>query len=93
MLRKHPPSRDVQTNDSFSFNAAFTAPLQKIKIGTVSAKVESGEEQKETRDRIDEERRHQTEVRLVPCRYAAIIYGITGLYRSNNERQKAHDPQ
>ncbi|KAJ3759276.1 Cullin, partial [Lentinula raphanica] len=65
ILKKHPPGRDVQTTDSFSFNSAFTAPLQKIKISTVSSKVESGEELKETRDRIDEERRHQTEASIV----------------------------
>ncbi|KIK63142.1 hypothetical protein GYMLUDRAFT_41464 [Collybiopsis luxurians FD-317 M1] len=65
ILKKHPPSRDVQTNDSFSFNSGFTAPLQKIKINTVSSKVESGEESKETHDRIDEERRHQIEACIV----------------------------
>ncbi|EEB91325.1 hypothetical protein MPER_10331, partial [Moniliophthora perniciosa FA553] len=62
VLKKHPPGRDVSPTDSFSFNLGFTANLQKIKISTVSSKVESGEERKETRDRIDEERRHQTEV-------------------------------
>ncbi|KAJ3787004.1 Cullin-domain-containing protein [Lentinula aff. detonsa] len=65
VLKKHPPGRDVQTSDSFSFNSDFAAPLQKIKISTVSSKVESGEELKETRDRIDEERRHQTEACIV----------------------------
>ncbi|TFY82115.1 hypothetical protein EWM64_g1893, partial [Hericium alpestre] len=37
----------------------------KIKISTVSAKVESGEERKETQDRVEEERRHQTEACIV----------------------------
>ena len=32
------------------------------RLGTVSSKVETVEERKETRDRVDEERRHQTEV-------------------------------
>ena len=62
ILKKHPPSRDVSPSDSFSFNADFTAPLQRIKISTVAAKVETGEERKETMERIEEERRHQTEV-------------------------------
>ena len=39
--------------------------MRKIKIGTVVSRVESGEERKETRDRIEEERKHQTEVRDV----------------------------
>ena len=63
ILKKHPPGRNVQESDSFSFNHDFTCPMQKIKIGTVSAKVETTEERKETRERIDEERQHQMEVR------------------------------
>lgn len=62
ILKKHPSGRDVKHGDSFSFNNDFTSNLQKIKISTVSSKVESTEERKETHDRIDEERRHQTEV-------------------------------
>ena len=65
ILKKHPPGRDVNSGDSFSFNSSFTCPMQRIKIGTVSVKVESTEERKETRDRIDEERQYQTEVRGV----------------------------
>ncbi|KAF7327731.1 CULLIN-2 domain-containing protein [Mycena kentingensis (nom. inval.)] len=65
ILKKHPPGRDVDPSDSFSFNVDFTSNLQKIKISTISAKVESGEERKETKDRIDEERRHQTEACIV----------------------------
>ncbi|KAJ7066932.1 Cullin-domain-containing protein [Mycena amicta] len=65
VLKKHPPGRDVHPSDSFSFNADFTSNLQKVKISTISSKVESGEELKETKDRIDEERRHQTEACIV----------------------------
>lgn len=62
IMKKHPPGRDVHISDSFSFNSDFSSPLQKIKISTVSAKVETNEERKETQDRIEEERKHQTEV-------------------------------
>jgi cullin 3 len=62
ILKKHPPSRDINTEDSFSFNDDFTSTMQKVKINTVSSKVESSEERRETRDRIDEERKHQIEV-------------------------------
>ncbi|KAI0649089.1 Cullin-domain-containing protein [Trametes meyenii] len=65
ILKKHPPGREVHTTDSFSFNADFSAPLQKIKISTVASRVENTEERKETKDRIDEERRHQTEACIV----------------------------
>lgn len=65
ILKKHPPGRDIHSEDSFSFNSSFACPMQRIKIGTVSAKVESTEERKETRDRIDEERQYQTEVQVL----------------------------
>ena len=56
----------MNPGDSFSFNDDFTSNLQKIKIGTVSLKVESIEERKETHHRIDEERRHRAEVEYSP---------------------------
>ncbi|KAI0331890.1 Cullin-domain-containing protein [Cubamyces sp. BRFM 1775] len=65
ILKKHPPGREVSESDSFSFNVDFSAPLQKIKISTIASRVENTEERKETKDRIDEERRHQTEACIV----------------------------
>ncbi|KAG2756581.1 Cullin-domain-containing protein [Suillus brevipes Sb2] len=65
ILKKHPPGRDVDSSDSFSFNSDFTCPMQKIKISTVSAKVETTKERRETRDRIEEERHHQIEACIV----------------------------
>ncbi|EJD06564.1 ubiquitin ligase SCF complex subunit Cullin [Fomitiporia mediterranea MF3/22] len=67
VLKKHPPSRDVNPDDSFSFNSDFSASMQRIKISTVSAaaKVEDPEERKETMDRIDQERGHQIDACIV----------------------------
>ena len=74
ILKKHPPGRDVNPDDSFSFNTEFSSPLQKIKISTVAARVESGEERKETQDRVEEERRYQTDVRI------SLLSFLTGCY-------------
>ncbi|KAF8149979.1 Cullin [Crassisporium funariophilum] len=65
VLKKHPAGRDVDSSDSFSFNDAFSSPIQKIKISTISSRVENSSERKETRDRIDEERKHQMEACIV----------------------------
>ncbi|KZS88122.1 Cullin-domain-containing protein [Sistotremastrum niveocremeum HHB9708] len=65
ILKKHPPSRDVSTTDAFTFNNDFTANLQRIKIGLVASKTETTEERQDTRNKIDEERRHQTEACIV----------------------------
>ena len=65
ILKKHPPSRDISSEDSFSFNSDFSSQMQRIKINTIAGpRVENSDERKETRDRIEEERRHQTEVGL-----------------------------
>ncbi|KAG8996949.1 Cullin-3 [Tulasnella sp. JGI-2019a] len=65
VLKKHPPGREVLDDDSFSFNYEFTSPMQRIKIATVTAKVESVEQRKETMEKVDEERKHQIEACVV----------------------------
>lgn len=55
----------MDPSDTFSFNSNFSCPMRKIKVGTVSNKVENKEERKETRERVEEERRYQTDVRCV----------------------------
>ncbi|KIY72339.1 Cullin-domain-containing protein [Cylindrobasidium torrendii FP15055 ss-10] len=86
VLRKHPAGRDVDDRDSFSFNSDFHDKMQKIKISTVSSKVESSSERKETMDRVDEERNFQTEaciVRVMKARktmsYTQLINEVTPL--------------
>lgn len=51
-------------NDEFAFNESFTANLAKLKIMQVASKVETSKEREETQEQVDEERRHQVEVRL-----------------------------
>ncbi|KAG8906798.1 Cullin-3 [Tulasnella sp. 403] len=65
ILKKHPPGRDVNPDDSFSFNNDFSSPMQKIKISTVASKVENADQRKETMERVDEERKHQIEACIV----------------------------
>lgn len=83
----------MHISDSFSFNCDFASPLQKIKISTVSAKVETNEERKETQDRIEEERKHQTEVFFCSVsRITTLIASvITGVPRQGDEGSKAYD--
>jgi len=65
ILKKHPLGRNVDPDDSFSFNEEFSSPLMRIKISTISAKVESTGERRETRDKVDEERKFQIEACIV----------------------------
>jgi cullin 3 len=63
VLRKHPSGRNINPDDSFSFNDGFSSPSQKIKINTVRARIESDEEREETHKSVKEERRYQIDVR------------------------------
>ncbi|RUS34385.1 Cullin [Jimgerdemannia flammicorona] len=65
VLTKEPKGKDVNTNDQFYYNADFTCPLARIKIQTVASKVESEGERKHTQEKVDEERKHQTEAAIV----------------------------
>lgn len=65
----------MNDDDSFSFNSDFSSPMQKIKISTVASgtKAENPEERRETQERIDEERKHQTDVR---CGYSSLFFRL-----------------
>jgi cullin 3 len=63
VLKKHPTGREISDDDSFSFNVDFTDKMQRIKISTVSSRPENNQERQETQGKIDEERKHQIDVR------------------------------
>ncbi|KAI1310223.1 Cullin-3 [Mortierella claussenii] len=65
ILIKDPKSRDIAETDTFKFNAAFTEKLSRIKIQTVASKVESAVELKDTREKVDDARKHMAEAAIV----------------------------
>lgn len=65
VLLKETKGRDVHANDTFTYNANFTANLARIKIQTVASKVETEGERRVTQDKVDEERKHQIEAAIV----------------------------
>ena len=65
VLRKEPMSKDVNDDDVFSVNDNFTSKMIKVKISTVSAQRETEPEKKETRSRIEEDRKPQIEAAIV----------------------------
>ncbi|XP_071949341.1 cullin-3-like [Antedon mediterranea] len=65
ILSKEPKSRDIEGDHIFSINDAFTSKLFRVKIQTVAAKGESEPERKETRSRVDEDRKHEIEAAIV----------------------------
>ena len=62
---KEPKSRDVNDDDSFSFNEDFQSKLFKIKISTVAAAKDSEPQQQETREKVEEDRKPQIDAAIV----------------------------
>ncbi|CAD5111560.1 DgyrCDS859 [Dimorphilus gyrociliatus] len=65
ILVKEPKSRDIEGTHVFSVNDAFTSKLHRVKIQTVTTKGESEPERKETRNKVDEDRKHEIEAAIV----------------------------
>jgi len=66
ILLKEPKSRDVSETDRFLFNEGFQSNLARIKIMTVAAaKPETTDQRKETMEKVEETRKHQTEAAIV----------------------------
>jgi cullin-4 len=63
-LKKHPPGKDVNATDSFSFNASFVHPKHRIKINQIQLK-ETKEENKETHERVQADRNFETQAAIV----------------------------
>jgi len=65
LLEKNPPDlKKVEESDIFSFNSKFTSRLLKVKVMTVSQR-ESEPERQETRQKVDEDRKHHIEAAIV----------------------------
>jgi cullin 4 len=64
VLSKHPKGKDVSTTDTFTINKAFSDPKVRIKINQIQLK-ETKEENKETHERIELNRRFETQAAIV----------------------------
>ncbi|KAJ2065912.1 hypothetical protein GGI08_002133 [Coemansia sp. S2] len=64
VLAKEPKGRDVAGTDVFTFNAAFTSPQTRIKIGQILLK-EAEKESKEVEEHIQLDRMYQVDAAIV----------------------------
>uniref|UniRef100_A0A8C1J2L2 Cullin 3a n=1 Tax=Cyprinus carpio TaxID=7962 RepID=A0A8C1J2L2_CYPCA len=66
VLTKEPKSKEIESGHSFTVNDQFTSKLHRVKIQTVAAKQgESDPERKETRQKVDDDRKHEIEAAIV----------------------------
>jgi cullin 3 len=92
ILIKDPKSRDVAETDRFSFNSAFHSNLARIRIHTVAAaKVETTHERKETMEKVEETRKHQTEAAIVRIMKYLSLFAIALTKTTQNIRPQQFD--
>lgn len=66
VLTKEPKSKEIESGHIFTVNDQFTSKLHRVKIQTVAAKQgESDPERKETRQKVDDDRKHEIEAAIV----------------------------
>ncbi|XP_018008708.1 cullin-3 [Hyalella azteca] len=65
VLLKMPKTKEIEPHHYFTVNDAFTSKLYRVKIQAVAAKGESEPERKETRTKVDEDRKHEIEAAIV----------------------------
>ncbi|XP_050527611.1 cullin-3 [Daktulosphaira vitifoliae] len=65
ILLKSPKCKEIEMNHEFSVNDSFTSKLHRVKIQTVAAKGDTEPERKETRSKVDEDRKHEIEAAIV----------------------------
>ncbi|KAK8232166.1 Cullin family-domain-containing protein [Phyllosticta capitalensis] len=63
-LTKHPKGRDINPDDKFTYNAAFTHDKYRLKVNQVQLK-ETKEENKETHERVAADRNFETQAAIV----------------------------
>ncbi|KAL0274159.1 UNVERIFIED_CONTAM: hypothetical protein PYX00_006651 [Menopon gallinae] len=65
ILIKMPKTKEIEPNHVFFVNDSFSSKLHRVKIQTVAAKGESEPERRETRNKVDEDRKHEIEAAIV----------------------------
>lgn len=64
VMTKTPMSKDIAETDTFTFNAAFSSKLKRVKIQQLATR-ESAPEQQATKSKVDEDRKYQIEACIV----------------------------
>ncbi|XP_055838001.1 cullin-3 isoform X1 [Episyrphus balteatus] len=65
LLVRNPKTKDIEPSNEFHINDAFISKFHRVKIQTVAAKGESEPERRETRGKVDEDRKHEIEAAIV----------------------------
>lgn len=65
ILIKNPKTKEIEPDHIFTINDSFTSKLVRVKIQAIACRGESEPERKETRSKVDEDRKHEIEAAIV----------------------------
>ncbi|KAF4525029.1 hypothetical protein B566_EDAN016006 [Ephemera danica] len=65
VLLKHPKTKEIEPSHVFCVNDSFYSKLHRVKIQTVASRGETEPERRETRSKVDEDRKHEIEAAIV----------------------------
>ncbi|XP_062260343.1 cullin-3-like [Platichthys flesus] len=91
VLTKEPKSKEIENGHLFTVNDQFTSKLHRVKIQTVAAKQgESDPERKETRQKVDDDRKHEIEAAIVRIMKSRMKMQHNVLVAEVTEHLRAH---
>ncbi|UXI20421.1 synapsin [Sarcoptes scabiei] len=96
VLLKTPKNKEIEPNHEFEVNEAFTSKFYRVKIHSVLIKGETEPERRETRSKIDEDRKHEIEAAIVRIMKARKKLSFVNLVTEVTEQLKSRfipDPQ
>ena len=62
---KEPKTKEIQSSDRFMVNDSFTSKLYRVKINPITAKTENDPERQETRNKVEDDRKHEIDAAIV----------------------------
>lgn len=65
VLLKSPKTKEIEPHHEFSINESYTSKLYRVKIQSITTKGENEPERRKTKDKVEEDRKHEVEAALV----------------------------
>lgn len=65
ILVKEPNSKEIHAHDRFLVHDSFTSKLYRVKINPITAKTETDPERQETRNKVEDDRKHEIDAAIV----------------------------
>ncbi|KAH9488998.1 Cullin-3B [Bulinus truncatus] len=85
ILQKEPKNKDIESSHTFTVNDQFSSKLVRVKIQMVASnKGEAEPERRETRNKVDEDRKHEYPL-ISPCIYCLRTLVISVIFMSTLE--------